>query len=125
MPEIKVAAASSFADPDGRVFAIGETEIGVFHVAGEFHAWINHCPHLGGPACQGLIIPLTREAVQEDLTSTGREYSKSTFNVACPWHGFEFDIRTGRHPTSPKYRLRRVDVRVEDGDVYVTMPREA
>jgi len=42
-------------------------------------------------------------------------------NIICPWHGFEFDIRTGVHPTDKRVRLRRIPVRVTDGAVYVTM----
>jgi len=42
--------------------------------------------------------------------------------VVCPWHGFEFDIRTGQHPANPRARLRKMDVRVEGGDVVVSVP---
>jgi nitrite reductase/ring-hydroxylating ferredoxin subunit len=40
----------------------------------------------------------------------------------CPWHGWEFDLDTGRHCGDPKYRLRPIDVRVRDERVYVTLP---
>jgi len=42
--------------------------------------------------------------------------------VVCPWHGFEFDIRTGVHPGNSKARLRKMKVAVSDGDVIVTVP---
>jgi nitrite reductase/ring-hydroxylating ferredoxin subunit len=42
--------------------------------------------------------------------------------VVCPWHGFEFDIRTGVHPGNPKARLRKMKVAVSDGDVIITVP---
>jgi nitrite reductase/ring-hydroxylating ferredoxin subunit len=42
----------------------------------------------------------------------------------CPWHGWEFDIESGRHCGDPKYRLRPVDVRVRDNRVYVSVPAQ-
>ena len=125
MVEVKVAAVSAFADPDGKVFEIGDREVGVFHVGGEFRAWENHCPHLGGPACQGIIMPLTHESIQPDRTSTGRQFDRKNFNIVCPWHGFEFDIRTGRHPTNSRVRLKPVELRVDRDDIYVIVNAEA
>ena len=51
-------------------------------------------------------------------------FSKTKINVVCPWHGFEFDIRTGRHHGNPRYRLKPIKVRVEGGDVIVSLPEE-
>ena len=42
-------------------------------------------------------------------------------NIICPWHGFEFDIRTGQHPIDKRAKLRRVAVTVVDGDVYLKL----
>ena len=61
------------------------------------------------------------EAVAEDGTSSGRVFSKERMNVICPWHGYEFDIRTGVHPTDRRVRLRRVPVRVSDGALFITV----
>lgn len=122
MADIVVARVAAFADPGRKVVDIDGLEIGVFHLGGEFFAYHNVCPHLAGPACQGKILPLTLEDVGGDRTSAGRVFSKTQTNVVCPWHGFEFDIRTGQHPTNPKVRLRRVAVRAQDGDVVVSLP---
>jgi nitrite reductase/ring-hydroxylating ferredoxin subunit len=43
-------------------------------------------------------------------------------HVVCPWHGFEFDIRTGIHPGNSRARLRKMKVAVTAGDVVVTVP---
>ena len=120
--EVQVGAASAFNDPGRKVFDIGGVEIAVFRQGDDFYAYENVCPHLGGPACQGKMLPLTTEAVQADKTSIGREFSKVQMNIACPWHGMEFDIRTGRHPFGKNYRLKPVKVRVEKDSVYVTVP---
>jgi nitrite reductase/ring-hydroxylating ferredoxin subunit len=49
-------------------------------------------------------------------------FSKTKMHVVCPWHGFEFDIRTGVHPGNTRARLRRLKVAVSGGDVIVTIP---
>jgi nitrite reductase (NADH) small subunit len=124
MSDVSIGTASSFADPGRKVVDIGGVEIGIFQLDGRFYAYENNCPHQQGPACQGKILPLTTEAVMEDKTSIGRVFSKDHTNVVCPWHGFEFDIRTGEHVTIKRVKLRAVPVRVEGGEVYVTLPRD-
>ena len=121
--ELVVAEASSFTDPGRRIFDIEGVEIAVFCKRGQFHAYENVCPHFAGPACQGKVLPLTLEDVQPNLTSDGRVFSKDRTHVVCPWHGMEFDIETGEHPLNKRIRLKRVPVRVEGDDVYVTLPR--
>jgi nitrite reductase/ring-hydroxylating ferredoxin subunit len=121
MPDVRVGEVSAFADPGRKVIDAGGIEIGVFRLGGEFYAYENRCPHLEGPVCQGKILPLALEAVAPDGTSSGRVFSKQQMNVVCPWHGYEFDIRTGTHPTDKRVRLRRMPVRVVDGDVFVTV----
>ena len=92
----------------------------VFKLGGEFFAYLNHCPHMGGPACQGKIIAKVEEVIADDRTSKGMEFSKTKMNVVCPWHGFEFDIRTGVTPAI-RSAAAKIKVRVE-GDVIVTVP---
>lgn len=123
--EVSVGNVSAFADPGRKIVDIDGTEIAIFQLQGQFYAYENVCPHLAGPACQGKILPLTLEAVQDDKTSVGRIFSKRHTNVVCPWHGMEFDIRTGEHPTDRKYRLRRVHLRVDAGEVFVKLPASA
>jgi nitrite reductase/ring-hydroxylating ferredoxin subunit len=122
--EIHVGSAAAFADPGRRVVSYDGIEIGIFRLAGAFVAYENICPHLGGPACQGQILPRTLEAIDPATkASEGRLFSKEQINVVCPWHGWEFDLHTGRHVANYRMRLRPVDVRVADGEVYVTLPR--
>jgi nitrite reductase/ring-hydroxylating ferredoxin subunit len=124
MRDVNVGAASSFADPGRKLIESGGVEVGVFRLGETFFAYENVCPHIGGPACQGKIIAKVEEGVAPDRTSTGLEFSKTKINVVCPWHGFEFDIRTGRHHGNARYRLKPVKVRVESGDVIVSLPDE-
>ena len=40
-------------------------EVGVFKLGGEFFAYESVCPHIGGPACQGMIITKVGEVVAD------------------------------------------------------------
>ena len=122
MSEVNIGKISSFEDPGRRVVEINGIQIGVFRLDGEFYAYENRCPHLGGPACQGKLLPRVLEAVSKDRKSEGRVFSRSDMNVVCPWHGFEFDIRTGAHVAISRYRLRRVSVRTDQENVFLALP---
>ena len=122
MRDVNVGPAASFADPGRKLIDSAGTEVGVFRLGDEFFAYENVCPHVGGPACQGKIIAKVEEVIAPDRTSKGLEFSKTKINVVCPWHGYEFDIRTGRHHGNQRYRLKPVKVRVEKGDVIVSLP---
>jgi nitrite reductase (NADH) small subunit len=122
MAELIIGRASEFPNPGRQVVAIEGAEIGVFCVGGRFTAFENVCPHMGGPVCQGKIIPRVEEAVADDKTSLGLRFAHNEINVACPWHGYEFDVRTGRHQGNPHLRLRPVKIDVVDGNLVVTIP---
>lgn len=127
MPDINIGAVSEFADPGRKIIGFDRFEVAVFKLDGDFFAYLNQCPHMGGPACQGKMLAKVEELIADDKTSKGMAFSKTKLHVVCPWHGFEFDIRTGVHPANPRARLRKMQVRVEGGDVFVTVPdaREA
>lgn len=125
MPDVIVGKFSDFADPGRKAFDFDGVEIGVFRLGPDVFAYHNICPHLDGPVCQGKILPLTTEDLEPDQTSGGRVFSKTQMNIICPWHGFEFDIRTGRHPTDPDVRLRPVPVRIDGENIVVRLPTRA
>jgi nitrite reductase (NADH) small subunit len=122
MREVNIGPTSEFGDPGRKIVAFENFEVGVFKLGGEFYAYLNHCPHMGGPACQGKIIAKVDEVIAADRTSKGMAFSKTQTNMVCPWHGYEFNIRTGRHAGNSKVGLRPMKVRVEDGDVILTVP---
>ena len=83
--------------------------IGVFNVAGEYFALRNRCPHQGGPLCLGSMSGLVTSSGPGDYT-----VSRQGEILRCPWHGWEFDIRTGQSWFDPKrVRVRRYDVIIE------------
>jgi nitrite reductase (NADH) small subunit len=122
MREVNLGSISAFSDPGRKVVEIDGVEIGVFCVKGQFSAYGNICPHMGGPVCQGKILPRVEENIAADRKSLGFAFSKTQTNIVCPWHGYEFDIRTGRHQGNPRLRLRTLDVRISDGEVFVLVP---
>jgi len=122
MRAVVIGKASSFPDPGRKVVEFDGTEVGVFCVNGKFTAFENVCPHMGGPVCQGKIIPRVQEVIAEDKTSLGLAFSTNQINVVCPWHGYEFDIQTGRHQGNPRLRLRSVTIEIVDGNLVVTAP---
>lgn len=108
--------------PGGRkvVVAAGR-EIGVFRQGEDFFAWDNACPHAGGPVCQGKIIKRVEEVIAADKTAHGFRFSEQETNVVCPWHGYEFNIRTGCHQGDTSVKLHARTVRLEGEDVYLVL----
>lgn len=90
-------------------------EIAVFNVDGEFVAAANYCTHAGGPVCEGTVSGMVTAEVDEWSWGWDRDGEI----LACPWHGWEFDLLSGEHLSDPDYRLVTYDVAVEDGTVYV------
>ena len=98
--------------PGGRkIVEVDGRSIGVFHIDGEYFALLNWCPHQGAPWCQGqLWSALEGDVPGEYKTSRDGEI------IACLWHGWEFDLRTGQSWCDPeRLRVRAYDVRVEPG----------
>ena len=113
-----VARAVEVAPGHCKIVNVNGREIGVFNLNGEYFALANRCPHEGGPLCQGHIIPL----VQSDGPGHYRLARHQEF-LRCPWHGWEFEIRTGQSWCDPKStRARQFQVKVESGAALVKGP---
>lgn len=123
MREVFVAREAEMAQGDRRIVVIGDIEIGVFRLDDEFVAWRNECPHQGGPVCQGKLMRGVEERLDGERRSLGIHYREGSLHLVCPWHGYEFDARTGCHPGHKAVRLRSYPVKCRDGDVYVVVGR--
>lgn len=119
MREIFVAGVGEIADRERRVIEEAGVEIGVFRLGDEYFAWESNCPHQGGPICQGRIMNRVDEVIGAEGRSEGYRFVEEDVHIVCPWHGFEFNIRTGRHPGDPETRLRGFEVALRDGAIYV------
>lgn len=98
--------------PGGRkVVEVEGVEIGVFNVGGEYFAFRNRCPHQGGPLCEGSLWGF----VVSDGPGNARLVREGEV-LKCPWHAWEYDIRTGQSwYQAAKPRARRYPVHVEPG----------
>ncbi len=92
-----------------KIVDAGGRSIGVFNVHGTFYAIRNLCPHQFAPLCRGIITGTT-------LPSQPGQYiwARDGEIIRCPWHGWEFDITTGRSVFNPhKMRVKTYEVTVE------------
>ena len=119
MAEAFVGKVSEFKDGDRRIVFQGEREIGVFRHEGEFYAYANVCLHQGGPACEGLTIAKVEERLRPDKTSQGLYFSETEMHFVCPWHGMEYDMKTGECVSDRRMRLRKYQVLQKGDEVYV------
>lgn len=97
-------------------------QIGVFRLGDDIFAWKNVCPHQGGPVCQGRIYNKVLEVLDADMKSRGRDYDEATTHIVCPWHGLEFNVRTGEFAGAADVKIMNLDgfeTQVQDGEVYV------
>ena len=94
----KVAKVTDIADGAGQVLDISGESIALFHVKGKFYAMANHCPHRGGPLADGHV---------EDG------------QVTCPWHGWQFDVKSGECQTMPGSKQKCYTTKIENGEVFI------
>ena len=113
-----VAKASELKDGDRRIVVDGRKEIGVFCKDGAYYAYSNYCVHAGGPACEGLIINKVVDIIAADRTYQGQEFTDEV-HFACPWHGYEYDLKTGECVGDRRLKLRKFDVVQRGEDIFV------
>jgi nitrite reductase/ring-hydroxylating ferredoxin subunit len=70
---------------------VGGRSIGVFRVGERFYGIRNRCPHQGGPLCLGHVLG---DAVAD--TPGEARISDDPLRIACPWHGWEYDLDSGQ-----------------------------
>jgi nitrite reductase/ring-hydroxylating ferredoxin subunit len=81
---------------------------------GSFRALRNRCSHHGAPLSKGLF------EARVDGDVAGVKDLSDVLIVRCPWHGYEFDVETGRCPADPqRERVKVYEVTVEDGKVCI------
>lgn len=113
-----VAPAKEVTPGTVKIVTVAGREIGLFTVQGAYYALLNRCPHAGANLCGGQIIGL---AVSDEPGTYRIEHPGEM--IRCPWHGWEFDIRTGQSWIDPvKTRVPRFDVARETGGDIVKGP---
>lgn len=113
-----VARVSEVPPGERKRVEIGRRAIALFNLDGEFFAIGDTCPHEFGSLCKGKLVGLA----ESDEPGKYR-FSRSGEFVKCPWHGWEFDIRTGQSYCDPAaVRVRSFDASVAKGEDIVKGP---
>jgi nitrite reductase (NADH) small subunit len=121
MAETLVCRDGEIAEGGVRIVRAGKVEIGVIRHGGKYYAYRNHCPHQGGPACEGLRMPQVKELIGADGVYQGKTFDETDMHIVCPWHGYEFHLSDGVHVGDKRLRLQKFQVIERDGDVYVAV----
>jgi len=111
---VDVGAVDDFTDATVKVLFLDGREIGLVRWRNEFYALRNVCPHQSGPVCIGLLRPKL-SAVGID----GLRVEEDSPVLSCPWHGWEFEVKTGFSVAGHPYRVGTYPVRVDSGRVKV------
>ncbi|MBS0561524.1 MAG: Rieske 2Fe-2S domain-containing protein [Proteobacteria bacterium] len=113
-----VAAVADIPPGSRRLVTVRGRPIAIFNIGGEFFGLFNRCPHQGGSLCDGILTGLV-ESDEPGQYRTSREGEI----IRCPWHGWEFDIRTGQSWCDPAHtRARAYPVEVAHGESLVQGP---
>ena len=113
MPKYVVAQVDDIPPGQRKIVSVEGRSIGVFNVGGDFYAIRNQCPHEGGPLCEGVVSGLV-----SSKTPGSYEYVRRGEIVRCPWHQWEFDIRSGQSWFDPaKTRVQTYETTVETAQI--------
>jgi nitrite reductase/ring-hydroxylating ferredoxin subunit len=85
---------------------------------GAYYAYSNVCLHQGGPACEGLMIENVVDIINPDRTYEGQKFGDE-MHFVCPWHGWEYDLKTGEMVGDRKQKLRKYEVVQRGDEIYV------
>jgi nitrite reductase/ring-hydroxylating ferredoxin subunit len=97
---VGVARAGEIPSGRARQVIVDGRWVALFHIDGAYHAIDNVCLHRGGPLCDGAV---------------------GGHVVTCPWHGWQFDVRTGRLVQDPSLGVTRHETRVVGDEVQVRL----
>ena len=99
---VRVASVGEIPVGRGKPVEVDGIPLAVFNAGGgQYQALSGACPHEGGPLGDGVLLG---------------------DRVVCPWHGFDFDVRTGTCHVAPDLAVTVYPVRVTGSDVHVELP---
>lgn len=102
MSRFRVARADEIPIGEGREFVVAGRILAIFNVDGVFHALDGICPHAGGPLAKGALAGNV---------------------VTCPWHGWQFDVTTGRHCLNAQLQQPGFSIMVDGSELWVEFPQ--
>lgn len=106
-----------------RIVSVGDKQIGLFREGEAVYAVLNFCPHFGAPVCEGKVFagcvtaetPVALGAAERQPLA----FDAGRLVLRCPWHHWEFDLKTGAPLAPIRQRLKTYPVKVENGEVWV------
>jgi nitrite reductase/ring-hydroxylating ferredoxin subunit len=111
MQKYLVATVDEIPPGQRKIVTVAGRSIGIFNIDGEFFAFRNRCPHAGAPLCEGVLSGIVQSQGPGDYT-----YTRKGEILRCPWHQWEFDVKTGQSWVDPvKTRVRSYDAKIEPG----------
>jgi nitrite reductase/ring-hydroxylating ferredoxin subunit len=112
-----VGAVDDFPDARPKLISVEGREIGLIRWHDEFFAVRNICPHQAGPVAAGAVRPKL-----SSVSASGRlEVDQDCPVLSCPWHGWEFELRSGRSITGHPYRVGTYPVHLKLGRVLIEL----
>ncbi len=114
--EHKVGHLNDIPENDALTVDIEGRPIGIFKVGEKVVAVKNLCPHKRAPLARGTV-----QGTMLPTACAGEyQYGMEEQVLKCPWHGWEFDLETGKCLFGvSNSRIKIYDVSVKDGDIYV------
>ena len=113
-----VASVGEIAPGANKVVTINGRELVVFNINGEFFCLLNRCPHEGAPMSKATCVAVLH-------SDEPGKFSRSRVGemLRCPWHGWEFDVRTGQSYFDPVHcKVRVYPTVTEPGDALARGP---
>ena len=113
-----VAPARELPPGGRRAVTVKGRPLVLLNAGGEYFALLDRCPHQGAKLSGGLLGGIAQGSGPGDV-----RYSRAGEFLRCPWHGWEFDIRTGQSWCDPtRVRTRTYPVSVASGGALVEGP---
>jgi nitrite reductase/ring-hydroxylating ferredoxin subunit len=113
-----VARAADLPPGTRKRVSVESRDIVVLNIKGELFALSDKCPHKGASLCGGLLTGLVRSSAPGQY-----QYERAGEILRCPWHQWEFDVRTGRSYCDPRrLRLMQFPIAIEPGASVVEGP---
>jgi nitrite reductase/ring-hydroxylating ferredoxin subunit len=94
--KVVVGKVSDFGNGDRKIIDVNGKSIGIFRFDDQFYAIRNRCPHQWGPLCLGDLAPRALSSGPGDV-----RLDPGAPLIACPWHGWEYDLATGQSFMGP------------------------
>jgi nitrite reductase (NADH) small subunit len=111
--EIRLGTTEELRSEGCRIVEVDGRPIGVISVGDDFFAIHDRCPHMGASMCAGSLGGTLLPSDPTELV-----YGLDDQVIRCPWHGWEFDLGTGRSLLEPKrVGVKTYRVTQEDGEV--------